>query len=417
MKSIFKFIFLISIFFQDIISVESPLIDKSQYYADCIASLEDLSLGGDYNQLLAKAENSQVITDKSVSLDKSVLLFAEAILQRAISSDEIISLNGQAWTGLSGNPIFKVGNSPKQVLVIKAFKGGSGAFSKEFLTLYTYNQNVNSYLKFPRLYEIGSTQIGQDRYFLIGIEFVDGVTVQDLFIKLFHLKHGSQERNDLLVLLQKINAQMGHGLAQFHYQKRAANMSVPSIHLQTLEKLLSTSISFLKSRTEGVSLAQELQIVIKTDKWIQATSQPFDLGYMHTDAHAGNFIANLSSGDLHLIDTGTETIGPKGNPIGLPFFDIAQVYNQLCLKAIWGLSSKEIDVLWTAFMNAYTAQSSSFPTNQQMAFFQLVDMLKFFAWYSHMEDKLDKQTHKIIEQIYLYRIEKCRSIIRTFSDF
>ena len=415
MKFLIKVLFLTIMFFQNIICLEASLLNNHCYYAECIRSLDALLVNTDYDGLLGNTESRQGIAHNSLSLENAVIEFSEAILKRTVSPEEVVSFNGDPGKGLSGNPIFKVGIPPKSTLVVKVFKGGNGAFSKEFLTLYTYNQNNIPDLKFPRVQGITAIEINQEQWFLMGMEFIEGTSVNDLFIKLFHLNQGSQERNDLLKLIEQIYVKMGRGLAQFHYQKQESDQPFPSIHLQALQKLLTGACLSLESRAEGGALAQQLKEVIKTNGWQQIISNHFDLGYMHTDIHPGNFIANLETGELYLIDTGTETIGPKGAPIGLPFLDIAQVYGQLSLRSIWGLSEKEIDLLFSSFTQAYKNKVSCFPTSQQMNFFQIVDMLRLFVWYNQVEDTLDTQSQKIIGQIYQYSLEKCPSIIESFK--
>lgn len=117
-----------------------------------------------------------------------------------------------------------------------------------------------------------------------------------------------------------------------------------------------------------------------------------------------------------LIDTGTETIDLKGTPIGLPFLDVAQVYNHLSIKKIWGLSDKEIDLLHTSFVDAYKSETHCFPNSEQMALFQIVDMLKFFVWYAQVHDKLDDKSRKVIGNCYKHRLESCLLILNNFTE-
>lgn len=407
-------VFSLLLFFQSIQSLESTLLDKNYYYAACLENLNNLHLT-DYNELLTEVENSLDVKSSHPSLEQLIIDIAQVLLNRSISSEEISCINGEPGSGLSGNPIFKVGHVSQPSLVVKAFKGSCGEFSKEFLTLYTYNQNKLSDLKFPQVQGIGVTYIGKDRYFLIAMQFVEGITINDLFIKIFLLEENSKERNHLISLLQKLYTKMGKGLAQFHYQKPEIDQPIPSIHLQNLEKLLCSAFAFLNSRSEGKNLAKQLQIVAKSNKWLQIIHQHYDLGYMHADVHPGNFIVNLESGSLYLIDTGTETIGSQGTPIGLPFLDIAQIYNQLSLRKLWGLSDTEIDLLYSSFVHGYKSQTDCFPTDKQMAFFQIVDMFKFFVWYDLISDKLDNKSQKIIGDIYKYRLKSCLSILNDFS--
>lgn len=404
------------VLFQDSKGLDPILLDKDHFYMECLESLNHLSLTNNYNELLTNGENNLKVISTHPSLERAIIEFAEAILNRPISFEEVFHLNGEPGNGLSGNPIFKVGSPLESCLVIKAFKGGSGEFSKEFLTLHTYNQSKLSDLHFPEIQGIGFSLIGNERYFLIGMQCVEGITVNDLFIKIFHQEEDSEERNRLINLLQKVYTKMGRGLAQFHYQRREINRPIPTIHLQALEKLLNSSHVTLTVRPETMYLAKQIQTITQSDKWLQIISQQFDLGYMHTDVHPGNFIVNLESEDLYLIDTGTETIGPRGVPIGLPFLDIAQIYNQLVLRTIWGLSNEEIDLLYSSFIQGYKSETSCFPTSEQMAFFQIIDMLNFFEWKFQVEDKLDEKSKTIIGEIYQYRVGKCLSILNDFMN-
>lgn len=101
--------------------------------------------------------------------------------------------------------------------------------------------------------------------------------------------------------------------------------------------------------------------------------------------------------------------------MGLPFFDIAQVYHQLSLRTLWGLSQVEAEALFKAFSSAYT-QKMKFPNREQMLFFQIIDMLKFFVWYEQVKDKLDASSQNIMHQIYHYRLEKCLDLFNEFCE-
>lgn len=412
---LFKFFAInLLLLFQCIQCKEPTLLNKEHYYAKCLKELSAPALN-DYNELLAKVEDGLDAKVSHTSLEQSIIDFAQALLNRSISLEELSCFNGDPGKGLSGNPIFKVGRAPQSTLVVKAFKGGNGEFSKEFLNLNTYNQNKLQDLQFPQVYGIGVTTVGKEKYFLIGMQFIEGCTINDLFIKLFHQEKNSKERNRLLSLLQKVYTKVGKGLAQFHYQKVEADQSIPAIHLQSVEKLLNAAVAFLSSRAEGVTLAKEIQSAAKSTKWLEVLSQHYDLGYMHTDVHPGNFIVNLETEELYLIDIGGETIGSNGMPIGMPFLDLAQVYNQLNLRKIWEMSDKEVDSLYSSFVQGYKSETSRFPTHEQMAFCQLVDMLNFFGWYGQINDKLDDKSKKILTDIYECRLESCLSLLKDFK--
>lgn len=59
------------------------------------------------------------------------------------------------------------------------------------------------------------------------MQFVEGCSLDDLFIKLYSTQPHSQTRQELLVFLQEAYVKMGEGLSEFHNQKRDFEQPIP----------------------------------------------------------------------------------------------------------------------------------------------------------------------------------------------
>lgn len=148
------------LFIQGITGLEADVsLDAQHYYQTCLENLELLPFTHDYSQTLKDSEINLAISNKHASVKEFVAKLAEEILQRPVSPEEVVSLNGAASQGQSGNPVFKVGALAKAQIVVKVFKEKSGAFSKEFLTLYTYNQSPLSSISLPKMHAAAATEI------------------------------------------------------------------------------------------------------------------------------------------------------------------------------------------------------------------------------------------------------------------
>jgi len=305
---------------------------------------------------------------------------------------------GAAAEGLSGNAIFLVGKKDIPEYAVKVFEAGRGDFNQEFLSLIIYKKLHLSEFHVPDVRAIGSCTIDGKTYLLLAEEYVPGVLLSQKMESLLRNPLESNIRKQALEQLISVHAQLGSALAELHTAGHPISHEMyPLFYEYYLKVAADGTQAIIKKNPSDQQLAEETHIVFQ--KLLENRGlRPY--GYVHGDAHYGNYIWDEQHEKLTAIDfvDGGSSIGKNGHPIGNPMLDVARVVTDFSFWKLWGLTDREEILLQNAFVSSYQKINPAISIDdREYHLFQLVNAYRYFSWFMQRYDSFSPDVKTRLE--------------------
>lgn len=313
--------------------------------------------------------------------------------------------------GLSGDKIYIVSDKNQTpMFIIKVFMKSKGKFSREFHTLTNHENLKLQTLNIPKVLGIGKAEM-QNSLFFLAIDYIPGISVFNLFRNLANYQEESAEREEFLKKLVHIYEKLGEGLAEFHLSSKSHALPIHPV-LQNLFKASTMhALIKLENHVDPIFL-QKLRVFLEKNL-SEMPQKIFDRGYYHGDLSVANLIHNPATDRLTLIDwpDGSFSVGKDGKPLGIPFYDLIQVKNELINMKIEGLTKKESSQLYNAFKSKYIERGLFFPSKEIMDLFSVLDLVGTLKWLIDKKEIFQKEEQEITKKIFQEKQQKLETLI------
>jgi hypothetical protein len=315
-----------------------------------------------------------------------------------LDKSEVKKFGGSAAEGLSGNSLFIALKKGIPAYAVKVFEAGLGDFNQEFLALITYKNLHLSNFHVPDVSAVGSSTLDGKTYLLLAEEYVPGSLFSQQMESLLHNSVESNNRKQALEQLIRIHDQLGRALAELHTAGHPiSHVMYPLFYEYYLKIAADGTQAITKKNPNDQQLAEETHIVFQ--KLLKNRGlHPY--GYIHGDAHYGNYIWDEKQGKLTAIDLtdGGSSIGQNGHPIGNPMLDVARVVTDFSFWKLWGLTDNEETLLQNAFVSSYQKVNPAIEIDgSEYHLFQLINAYRYFGWFMQRYDSFSPDVKSRLE--------------------
>ncbi len=338
--------------------------------------------------------------------------FLEKELLITVPTSQIQHIKGGLGKGLSGDQIYKVVNEKQQpILIIKVFMKSRGKFSREFFSLMNHEKLQLKSLNIPKVTGIGSTQIQKKRVVFLAMNYIPGISLHQMFEELFMYKPKSLERQKSFTKLLHVYSKLGQGIAEFHQSSKGTQQFLHPILIDLLKNFSKNALKQIQSHCDLVFFKKLEAFLTEGIDYI--SQQPFSRGYIHGDINTGNIIYNPATNRLSIIDwpDGSFSIGKDGRPLGVSFYDLIQIKNELMTKKAQGLEEEEFDQLYSIFIEKYKSNEGTVPSDKALHFFTCIDILGSLKWFLDKGAMFDSEQFKIAQKIYQSKQQQLTNLV------
>lgn len=352
------------------------------------------------------------------SLEKNISLFVEKELKLKLLTDKIQLLPSGIGQGLSGDLIYKILDKNQNcILVIKVYMKSKGKFSREFFSLLNHEKLNLNLFQFPKVAGFGASKINNQRIYFLAMDYIHGVSLHNFFTKLISYPVLSQGRDTSFNELLSIYSKLGRALAEFHVYSKGDSLPLHPLFINLFNAFYKNALKRFEGYLDPI-LIENINKYFQINLPIQ-TQKMFIRSYHHGDINAGNIIYENRADRLSIIDwsDGSLSIGKDGKPLGLPFFDLIQIKNELLSKKAQGATENEIIQLYNTFEEEYNKNGIPIPSRDTMNFFSSIDLMGSLKWFIDRVEqfKQDPDQFKIAENIYHEKLTQLILLIKTPS--
>lgn len=341
-----------------------------------------------------------------------IMTFIESEMGIKVSPEQIQFLKGGLGKGLSGDQLYKVVDKHNHPLfVIKVYMKSRGKFSREFFSLLNHETLNLKSLNIPTIVGMAASKIEDKRIYFLATNFIAGTSVYDMFMDLSKHKVGSAERGESFKKLIHIYSKLGNGIAELHQASKGDSGPLHPAFADLL-KCFSKN-AFLKFKDKlNPSFLKKLEDYFETN-FSTESKKHFIRGYHHGDINTGNIIFNPVTDKLSIIDwpDGSFAVGKNGKPLGIPFYDIIQIKNELLNMKSLGVTEDETSQLYKVFESQYISSGLPLPSTETMNFFSSIDLMGSLKWFIDKKDIFEVNHLKMAEEIYRTKLEKLETLI------
>lgn len=319
---------------------------------------------------------------------------------------EVKVLAGDPTQGLSGNPIYLVDSCDGRELIVKVFPNSFVDFSKELTALSTYGDLGLKQVKFPEVIAIGVYEDGADRKYLLAEGKVKGELVSKIMIK--YLKNGdrSPEKGQAQNRLLGIHRTLGRGLAELHTAGNPVKAKMGKAYAEAYSRSAENGTKEIIKRDPSRKKLAEEKLALFKRLMEGRGEKPY--GYIHGDAHYGNYFWDEGTKTLSMIDVtdGGSSIGLGRKPVGCPMIDIARVVTDLTNWSLWGLPVEEAELFREAFLEGYREIDSSLKIDSpEFRLFQMINAYQFFEWFGSKSEYFPRGVYNRLNPIWEHYLE------------
>jgi hypothetical protein len=325
-----------------------------------------------------------------------------------VKSDEsnLKMIAGGGAEGLSGNSLFILNAAGKPAAIIKVFKEGKGEFVDELLALTTFKNLDLKHFFVPGVLAIGRSVSPAHQHLMIVEEFAPGKPLYTPLIEIFELPIDSPQRKEIFATFLIGMNELGKSLAELHTAGNPETKPmIPGLQEAYLLDAEKGTKSFVEKDPAHADLGKKALALFK--KGLEERGAK-PLGYMHCDAHLGNYIWNEEQKKLAIIDV-TESgvsVGKAFQPIGTPMLDFARILTEITYWSHWGLTEEETAQMQNSFLSGYRSINPAFSSDsKEVPLFQMINAYRYFEWSVRMQDQLSEEVHKHIAPLWPQYIE------------
>lgn len=319
------------------------------------------------------------------------------------------SLTNAAMTNLGGkspDPVFLIKeNDDALCYVVKAFKHPRDLLSKfvpEISALDLIQElSISGVVPImPIAVAAYSNQV--EEWGLLLETAARGHRIDQFIYRLGNLTPASKERKAFLKICQKVFQKSGEAFAELHSRKSFHPYSIPERQLSKYQESICAIMGspFIYGELEKRVCMEEFLRHIG-DIRESALNTPLYYSYWHGDAHLGNMFYDTLKDEFYFIDVAKMhySVSLNEEPLFDGLVDLVQFEENLRRVAIDLLDDDELEVLLTAFYNAYR-QKSVQDINQSIFLFnrtnKKLERLAIYARYTEEQDPVKKSTEQAI---------------------
>lgn len=326
------------------------------------------------NVPLAIAESGGFVDQIKKAISEQLLHYNQS------KSYNIINAQQEGIEGLSGNLIFFVTDcADKKIITVKTF------------VTYTKNQQYESELSAIALFDKLNLKysmpvkklfsLKKDTFNLLGMEYVNGKSLESLLKELDNQKSDSVQRKIELGKVDTAFRLLGSALAELHVSNTLKIRKITKKNIKKFIDLIDqiiNEIEVYKNLFEKFDI-KSLRLLRK--KLIKDVLQnPGYFSYLHGDAQPGNFFIDPTNKKIIMIDLAdaAKYFDDQKNPKGFPAHEYYQFLSSMDLAAVqrFNLSSQELASIKKSFMDGY---KFIFLQNQNdISTFESLNFFKFY---------------------------------------
>lgn len=403
--------------------------------ADCLESIQEIARLSRLNLELSPEEEMQRILTildevycrlphykESDDLSSNVGVFLQDALQRDASEYVIVDAVTTAIGGKSKDIVFLIKNQQDQLcFVIKAFRYPRLADSKFLPELSALDALSN--LKLPQVGSIEPLAVAICRceemeYGLLLETAATGKRMDQYIYAAAENPVGSQERQKSLDLARCAFIRMGASLAHLH---RTKSTFLQPFSKEAIAKMNQKRIDILNNPFIIECLQNKIDVSdwnAYLDKMINQVEQITNFAsFQHGDAHLGNMFYDADQDLFYFIDVAKlhRSLSLQGEPLLDRTVDILRADENLRRKAIGLLSDEEIEVLLTAYYDAYQQVSGRLLDVRLLecyrAYIKMGRLISYSRYINHTDPALRAEEQAIFDKAIEYFHKQIRDKI------
>lgn len=355
-------------------------------------------LEGEIAQTLPQLDASQGLTSAIATLVKS-------------DASNLKLIAGGGAEGLSGNSLFILNAAGKPSAIIKVFKEGKGEFVDELLALTTFKNLHLKHFFVPGVFAIGRAVSPDHKHLMIVEEFAPGKPLYTPLITIFELPIDSPQRKEIFANFLLGMNELGKSLAELHTTGNPETKPmIPGLQEAYLLDAAKGTKSFIEKDPAHADLAK--QALTAFEKGLKERGAK-PLGYMHSDAHLGNYIWDEEQKKLAIIDVTDSgvSVGQGFQPIGTPMLDFARILTEITYWSHWGLTDDETKQMQDSFLSGYRSINPAFSSDsKEVPLFQMINGYRYFEWSTRMQDQLSEEVREHIAPLWTQYIDVMKKL-------
>jgi hypothetical protein len=360
---------------------------------------------------LPRAAITQLVSEDPIA--DHVANFLGNQLNVRVLPGQIQFMKGGLGKGLSGDRIYKILDSMNRPrIVVKAFMRLRGKFMREFHVLESHNQLALRTLSIPRVLAIGSGTLDDRVLYFLAMDYIPGTSLYSTFRALSSCRLSTQERQVAFESLRGSYAKLGNGMREFHSSTKSLALPLHPVFANLLELFSKNALRLLKQNFDPALWFQCNTFL--NDGLQRERQKKFFRSYFHGDINTGNLIDNPITGQLSVIDwpDGSLSVGKDGEPMGVSFYDLIQIRNELLTKKIEGISDVEIETLYQDFLKEYMKEGLSLPSEETWRFFSAIDLMGSVSWFVKKKEMFEPNQRPIAESVYQLKLQQLKEVIQ-----
>lgn len=341
--------------------------------------------------------------------------FVKNEMHLKVAQDQIKVFDSGIGKGLSGDRVYQVIDNDKRcVFVIKVFMNKRGKFSREFTSLMNHeNLNINSF-QIPRVQGVGASKVNNERVYFLAMNYISGISLYEMFKNLTSKHSLSVEREESFKKLLSIYGKLGKALSEFHLSSHGDSLPIHPVFGDLINAFYKNALLKFEGHLNPLTI-HKLKIFFVAHLPL-VTKKNLVRGYHHGDINAGNIIYDFKKDCLSIIDwpDGSFSIGKQGKPLGIPFFDLIQIKNELLNRKVQGMTEDEINQLYNTFEIEYKKKGLALPSIEIINFFTVFDLMGSLKWFIDRIDtfKSNSQEYELAKMIYTEKLMKLTTLIQ-----
>jgi hypothetical protein len=346
-----------------------------------------------------------------------LITFLENQLDLSVLPRQIQFMDGGYRKGLSGDRIYKILDSAhRPLLIVKVFMNSRGKFLREFHSLENHNQLELTRLNLPHVLGIGSASHDNRVFYFLAMDYIPGKSLESKFSTLSNYKHNTSERREALGNLLDSYAKLGKGMREFHSSTQGERLPLHPVFANLLELFGKNTLIQLKQHLDPI-LWNQFNTFFH-ERFQKELQKNFLRGYLHGDLNAGNLIDNPMKEGFSVLDwpDGAFSIGKDGEPMGVSFYDVIQVRDELLRRTLEGITEDEIESLYQAFLREYMQEGLELPLNDTWQFFSAIDLMGSVTWFLKKQKMFEPERCHIAQEIYRFDLQRLTELTRPVRE-
>jgi Ser/Thr protein kinase RdoA (MazF antagonist) len=361
--------------------------------ASILHSDQYLSSNSEQKKELVKATNEQILSmveeypDEKEFIER-VTLFAAKTLKISDSDPHVTPLSKDDPT--TRDIVFfvhKEGKKEQIKLIVKTYKSIEENFLKEVDGITLHQTLDLKYSKAVKVLDVASTKLKETSLFMTAFSVAPGEKISDF------TSHHTEEAISAL-------KRLGEGLGELHikevsYLSKEEFLKIMEANYQ--KTLVNLEFYFNEGKDEKLKVAYKMVEERKDglkqyiEKVKSNLPENIPMGYVHGDAHFGNFLYEVSTDTFSMIDLG-------GITKGLPTKDYYNILEHI--DALKVDDNKKV-LFKEAFIEGYINGGGNLPSQELLDGFSLnnhLDTLGTHKWIDYYPGDVQKMVKAIIHR-------------------